>query len=378
MGSFTHTYAPGWPGIKATWNSSKKTGVGVSLNPLSRVWFTTSRGILNEIYYPRVDYGCIRDIGFLVSDGKNFFSEEKKDTQSKLEYIEEGAPAYRFINTCKQKKYQIEKEILTDPVRDSLIQQVKFNALKGENKDYHLYVLMAPHIMNAGGGNTSWCGKYKGVDMLFAERKGISIAMACSIPFKNRSAGFVGVSDGWQDISKNKKLTQCYRYAENGNSAVCAEIDLEAAGDQPFVIAVGFGMNPKEAGQRALASILDDFDRAKSLYIKDWVDFQETVEDYSPGSKDGLNLFRTSVAAIITHQVQQFHGGHIASLSVPWGFTKGDEDLGGYHVVWPRDLVEVAGGLLAAGLNEKAMNVMRYLRLVQVPDGHWLQNMWLD
>ena len=42
-------------------------------------------------------------------------------------------------------------------------------------------------------------------------------------------------------------------------------------------------------------------------------------------------------------------GAAVASLSIPWGFSKGDDDLGGYHLVWPRDLVETAGGFLAAG-----------------------------
>lgn len=52
--------------------------------------------------------------------------------------------------------------------------------------------------------------------------------------------------------------------------------------------------------------------------------------------------------------------------------------MGGYHLVWPRDLVEVAGGMLAAGMHDNAIHVLKYLRLVQEPDGHWLQNMWLD
>ena len=47
------------------------------------------------------------------------------------------------------------------------------------------------------------------------------------------------------------------------------------------------------------------------------------------------------------HETKTFPGGVLASLSVPWGETKGDEDTGGYHVVWPRDLVESAGGFLA-------------------------------
>jgi glucoamylase len=81
---------------------------------------------------------------------------------------------------------------------------------------------------------------------------------------------------------------------------------------------------------------------------------------------------------IRTHEAKRFPGGIIASLSVPWGFAKGDDDLGGYHLVWPRDLVEAAGALLAAGAKQDALRVLAYLRTTQEADGHWSQNMWLD
>ena len=49
--------APGWPGIPPRWTSSAKSGVGTALNRGSRVWFTLSHGILNEIYYPARGHG---------------------------------------------------------------------------------------------------------------------------------------------------------------------------------------------------------------------------------------------------------------------------------------------------------------------------------
>ena len=57
-----------------------------------------------------------------------------------------------------------------------------------------------------------------------------------------------------------------------------------------------------------------------------------------------------------------FPGGIIASLSIPWGSTKGDDDLGGYHLVWPRDLVETAGGAAGRRRQRDARRVLRYLR----------------
>jgi glucoamylase len=78
------------------------------------------------------------------------------------------------------------------------------------------------------------------------------------------------------------------------------------------------------------------------------------------------------------HEAKRFPGGIIASLSIPWGNAMGDDDLGGYHLVWPRDLAETAGGLLAIGASEDALRVLDYLQVTQEADGHWSQNMWLD
>jgi glucoamylase len=58
--------------------------------------------------------------------------------------------------------------------------------------------------------------------------------------------------------------------------------------------------------------------------------------------------------------------------------SKGDDDLGGYHLVWPRDLVQTAGGLLACGALNEVRRILRYLRAVQESDGSWPQNCWLD
>ncbi len=75
------------------------------------------------------------------------------------------------------------------------------------------------------------------------------------------------------------------------------------------------------------------------------------------------------------HQDKTYPGAMVASLSVPWGNTK--EEREGYHLVWPRDLVECAGALLAVGATREAGNTLRYLRATQLADGHWNQNQWL-
>lgn len=368
--------APGWPGIQPRWTSSAKSGIGTALNLHSRVWFTLSHGILNEIYYPRVDQACTRDQGFLVTDGKGFFSEEKRNcTFENLPY-EHGVPVYELRNTCMQGRYRIEKEVLTDPYRNVVMQKVRFLPLKGTLADYRLYALLAPHLGNCGSRNSGWVDTYKGFPMLYAQRDALALAFGCSTPWKKMSVGFVGVSDGWQDISSHYKMTWEYTHAQNGNIALTGEIDLEASGGE-FLVAIGFGDIWSSAGQEARSTLLGNYELLRDQYIRHWKHWHSELQklDEPPRERD---MFRTSMAVMRTHESKDFLGGIIASLSIPWGFNKGDEDLGGYHLIWPRDLVEIAGGMLAGGAVRDAVRVLHYLHVTQEEDGHWAQNLWLD
>ena len=370
--------APGWPGITARWTSSAKSGVGASLGGMSRVWFTLSHGIFNEIYYPRIDQACVRDMGLIVTSGADFLSEEKRDTTSQVSWMADGVPAFKVVNTCSQGRYCIEKNILADPQRDVVLQQTRFTAREGSASDYRLHVLLSPHLGNHGAGNSGWVDEYKGVPMLFAERDGNALALACSTGWLKRSVGFVGFSDGWQDLMSHNQMEWDYSRADNGNIALTAEIDLTAARGE-FLLALGFGRNAAEAGNRARAAHQDGFEAARSVYVGEWEQWQSGLMPLDKGRTDARqNFYRVSTAVVRAHEAFNFPGGIIASLSIPWGFSKGDNDLGGYHLAWPRDLVESAGGLLAAGAHEEVRRVLCYLQATQEADGHWAQNMWLD
>ena len=389
----SNLYAPGWPGISPRWTSSAKTGIGTALNRASRVWFTLSHGILNEIYYPRVDMACTRDLGLIATDGTSFFSEEKRHCRFAVAPVEPGVPAYRLVNTELGERYRIEKEVFADPHRNVVLQKIRFveqastgqprtalSAVEGSAvpvfANFRLYALLAPHLGNCGTNNTGWTGEYKGVPFLFADSPGgLALAFACSVPWRKMSAGFAGYSDGWQDLSRNFQLTQEYQRAENGNVALTGEIDLSACGGE-FILALGFGGIWAEAAEQVRAALLDDYSSLFRDYVSQWRGWQKTLLPLDrPVEPD---LYRASTAMLRTHESKDFLGGVIASLSIPWGFNKGDEDLGGYHLVWPRDLVETASGFVAAGAIGDAVRVLHYLEATQEADGRWPQNMWLD
>ena len=369
-------HAPGGPGIPARWTSSAKAGVGTALSDASRVWFTISHGILNEIYFPDVDVACTRDLGLVVTDDHGFISEEKRDAHHDIEWLGPGVPAFRFTNSCASGRYRIEKTIFAATEHHVVLQHTRFVPLVGTLEDYHVHVLCSPHLGNQGAGNTAWVGEYKRASGLFAQRAGYAMALIANVPWRRRSVGYVGESDGWRDLQEHGHLEWEYQRAEDGNVALAGELDLRAS-DGEFVLAIGFGHDFPKAAHHALASLLIPTEAALDHYRTDWEEWQQqllSLDDCDPTA----DLFRVSAAVMRIHQSKSFFGGTIASLSIPWGFAKGDGDLGGYHLVWPRDLVQTAGGLLAAGAGDEACRVIRYLQGVQEVDGHWAQNSWLD
>ncbi|MGE5755425.1 MAG: glucan 1,4-alpha-glucosidase, partial [Planctomycetaceae bacterium] len=97
----SHRSAPGRPGVAPRWTSGAKCGVGTAFNFASQVWLTLGQGILNEVYYPCADLACVRDLGLVVTDGRDFFSEEARHADHQVDYWTEGAPAFGLILLCQ-------------------------------------------------------------------------------------------------------------------------------------------------------------------------------------------------------------------------------------------------------------------------------------
>src|SRR5205809_713033 len=288
-----NTLAFGAPGIEPRWTSSAKEGVGTAYHTSCRVWFTLSHGIVNEIYYPHVDKPNTRDFQFLISDGETFCHEEKRDLNHQIEYPERDCLFYRLTNSDPDGRYRVVKHVLTDPHLSVLLVHTRLEvfdeSLRGKLR---LYALLAPHLAGFGAGNSAWCSELGDNELLRAQREDVHLIMACDTGFCRRSVGYVGFSDGWQDLMQN------------------------------------FNM--------------------------DWE-------------------FTAAIDGII-----ELTGAMVASMSIPWGETKGDQDLGGYHLVWTRDLVHSAMALLATDQTSTPLRALIWLAAIQRTDGSFPQNSWID
>src|SRR6266851_4822418 len=279
----------GSPGLEPRWTSSRKDAVATAYSASSRVWFTLSHGILNEIYYPTIDRPQTRDMELLFTDGETFCHEEKRDLEYDFRYIDSDALAVRVTASDLEGRYTVTKEFISNPHYPAVLMNVKITGDDEVISRLRCYALLAPHLNGGGAGNSA-----RSVDVA-------GMMQSLATPY---------------DVHLKRFLLQWGR----------------AASPEP------------------LASAATD---------------------------DGT-LMRISHNILLTHEDKTYSGAFIASASIPWGASKGDSDLGGYHLVWTRDMVQTATALLACGRNDTALRALAYLACTQRPDGSFAQNFWID
>jgi len=370
----------GAPGLEPRWTSSVKDAVGTAYSASSRIWFTCSHGVLNEIYHPTIDSAQVRDMGFLVTDGETFVHEEKRDLISTFEYIHPEALGVRYVNRDAGGRYALTKEIICDPHHSVLLTRVRLEGHEDLLPRLKIYALLAPHLGGGGEGNTARALDVAGHKMLLAWKDRWSLAMGASCGFSRVSCGFVGASDGWRDLMDKYTMSWEFGSASNGNVAVIGELNLGCAGTdgaREFTLAIGIGEGNHTALQKTVSALATPFDHHLQRFIEQWHRVANP-EWLAVKAGDGGKLMRASHNVLLAHEDKTFSGAFVASASIPWGQAHGDDDLGGYHLVWTRDMVQTATALLACDRAETARRALVYLACTQRPDGGFAQNFWVD
>jgi glucoamylase len=366
----------GAPGIEPRWTASTKEGIGTAYHTSSRVWFTLSHGIIDEIYYPHVDVPNTRDLQFLITDGETFCHEERRDLEHQIDYPEKGCLLYRLTNSEPAGRYRVIKEILADPYSSVVLIQTRLEILDETLRGkLRLYALLAPHLKGMGQNNSGWHCDMAGRKLFHVEREDINLSFGCSPDFLRRSVGYVGYSDGWQDLMGDFRMDWEFKKAESGNIALTAEIDLSAGLE--FTLAVGLGRNRFSSCAKVLRTLAIPFSRHRESFIEQWRG-RKSAEDLSAHTGDRGRLTWLSGCILLAHEDKVYKGAIVASMSIPWGETKGDLELGGYHLVWPRDMAQSAMALLAAGHTGSALRALTWLATMQESDGGMPQNSWID
>jgi glucoamylase len=366
----------GVPGLEPRWTHGSKEGVGTAYAASSRIWFTLWKGVVTEVYFPTVDRPQLRDLQFLITDGRSFFHEEKRHLESKSHRLSEHGLGYRVVNSDPAGRYSIVKEIIADPQSACVLQRVQLAGDESFIAGLRLFALCAPHLEVAGWGNNGFVTELAGRKILLAERKGTWLAMGATVPLSRASCGYVGRSDGWTDLAANFEMDWEFDRAPDGNIALTCELDL--TGSREFTLGLAFGFSQHHAVCKLLQSLITPFAQHKKRFTEQWASSATSLLPLGRASSDQGNLFRSSFNLLCAHEDKSYPGAFIASLSIPWGEAVGDEDQGGYHLVWTRDMVNSATAMLAAGDRITPLRALIYLNVSQQDNGGFAQNFWIN
>ena len=352
-------------------SDAAKDAVGTALGT-SRVWFTVAQGIITEVYYPRLDIPQLKDLGFIVADGTDFWVELRRLDNYTVNWQDEAIPAITV--THRHARFMLTLKISIDPERDVLLVDFK---LEGD-ADLQLYLLAAPRIDENATDNQAWADEWQGHCLLWAEKAPFGMALTAvdregRPALMQRSVGLAGRSDGWRDFHANQAMT--WHYAQAGPGEVTLTAQLPRTG----TLALRFASSREAAAILALQSLSAGFEAVWRQYCQGWQQWLKTqrwpAELETLLDAQTFLLLRRSATVIKIHEDRTFPGALIASLSVPWGET--NTSRGGYHLAWARDIVETAGALTALGDTGHALRSLIYLIATQQANGHWLQNQWL-
>jgi glucoamylase len=366
--------APGGPGQKTVWTEADKDGYGTSATTQSKVWHTLDDGELTEVYYPNLGTPAVHDLQFAVSDGKTFAERERQNTSHTIALADPRSLTYRQVNSTS--RYRITKTYVTDPARNALVIDVRFESLTGKPLD--LYTLYDPGLSNGGDDDS---GSTTGNTLVTEDAKAAS-AMVASPNFVRTSSGYLGTSDGWTDLRSDFRMDWAYTSAPKGNVVQTGKTGLDGISRQRMTLVVGFGARRADALSTAHDAMTTGYAASAASYASGWHAYLGGLKPRPASASAFATDYDVSVMTLAASEDKTYRGGYIASPSMPWVWadpTKIENPSGAYHLVWSRDLYEIATALLAAGDRAGADRALTYLfERQQLDTGCFPQNSLVD
>ena len=368
--------APGAPGASADWTPADKHGFGTATGTTSKVWYTLEHGELTEVYYPDLGTPSLRDLQFLVTDGATFADRERDATTSAVQLVDPRSLTYRQVDTATSGRYRITKTYVTDPGRSTVLLDVSFQSLTG--RPYQVYAYVDPSLTNDGMDDSGSCGS----GSLVATDGHTASAVLAAPAFAQTSCGYLGTSDGWTDLRSDYALDGHYSSAPNGNVVQTARLKVDGLGQQHATLAVGFGSTAAAATAAAQGSLAAGFPAVSSAYAAGWHSYLDSLKPAPAclATTDQRRTYDVSLMVLAASEDKANRGAFVASPTMPWVWGTGLENpSGAYHLVWSRDLYEMATSLLAAGDRAAADRALTFLfDRQQKADGSFPQNSTVD
>ncbi len=372
--SLAQNLAPGGPGKDAQWATAGKQAVGTSASLESKVWFTLAQGVMTEVYYPDVTVANVHLLQFVVVNPKTKKVEtEQDDAVHQIKVLRPDSLTFQQINTAKSGKWKITKTYTTDPRSDAVLIDVRFDHT---DPDMDLYVFYDPSVGNSGMGDTGtlFAVAHKTINGFEASdiAAGIRSMLLFSVPVSEiRSA--LAVSNVSQQLFARAELSR-REEAGPGNIVQFARIHKP----DRFTATLAFDRKPGGIPDGSITDKTRTFQTVLNEYETEWAQYGKSLPLVDPKYQAQFNMAAMQLKAL---EDKTHRGANIASLTVPWGGGENanENTVGGYHLVWSRDLYQVFTAYLALGDKPAAERALDFLfKVQQKPDGSFPQNSWLD
>jgi glucoamylase len=359
--------APGAPGAVQQTQPADKGGFGTAYGgDTSRLWFTLQRaGGAGEIYYPDLETPAARRLEFVVAGGGSAVKASEASTVT-TSVPDPRSLTFRQVNVARDGSWRLAVTYVTDPGRPVLLADVEFSA----RGDRRLYALYDPSLTDNGNDDTGYT-----VGQALVARDGTSASVLAGRPsFGATASGYAGTSDGWTDLRADGRLDARHaRAADPGNVVQTAEVRLSHG---RATLALGLGADATRAGVDAGVALLRTFPRVEREYAGTWHRYLDGLHR-TPASLTTAReraAYTVSAMVLAASEDKANRGAFVASPSMPWVWGS-EQPSGPYHLVWSRDLYQIATTLIAAGDRAGAQRALDFLfTRQQKPDGSFPQN----
>jgi glucoamylase len=360
------------PGTAAPYLASDKAGFGTARSRRSTVWYTLQPGGgTGEIYYPTLGTPAARSLGFVVVNPAGHAVRVADSGTHRTTLVARHSLTYRQTDTGAHGAWRLVTTYVTDPKRSTVAIDVRFISLN--HKRYRLFVLYEPTLSNTPSNDS---GRTVGAALVANDGRAAS-ALVSRPAFTATSTGYRGTTDGWTDLSDNGRMDRHNAKAAAGNIVQTGKTALTGrSGRQHATLSLGFAKNRGNALTTARTSAQQGFAPTAQQYAAGWGSYLNGLKP-PPSSLQTAKqrqLYRVSQMVLAASEDKRNSGAYVASPSMPWAWGA-ENPTGPYHLVWSRDLYEIATALIAEGDRAGANRALTFLfGTQQKKDGSFPQN----
>jgi glucoamylase len=300
------------------WTAADKRGFGTAHDTRSKVWFTLGDTGMEEVYWPRIDRPAVRGLTLRVGD-----EHERSAATGRIERPDPRSLTFRQVVTAKDGGWRAIKTYVADPARDVVLVDVEVRSLDGRARRVSADV--EPGVDMAHRAHTALVGR--------------------------------------------PALRPGHR------------LPVDGVGSTHVTLALGLAHSASTARRAARASLTEGFAAIAARYAEGWHAYLGSLSPRPASAAPYAALYDTSLMVLAAAEDKTYRGASVASPSMPWawGHNTIEKPSGVYHLVWSRDLYQVASAQLAAGDRAAAERALDFLLFrQQKADGSFPQNSEVD